>query len=278
VFAFSWFLDVVSPGWDALVDDDYETVMPLPHTGFLNHTVIRQPHWAGSLGIYSAGLLKSGTIESFLDAVPERFSSINMYLNKYNRLSGNEKFLKRWQKSYELDLINDYQKIRSRYSADVISKLEQSEKEKLTIIRGLQPNEIINLYISSTVKRPGMKKSKEDALRRIISSAIRFKMGELYGIYSATNTICGAGFFIWSHNKVYLLFRALTHVGMQANAQYYLIDQFIRQHAGKNTVLNLEYMKTRNEEHMCLGFGAKECLYPEIKINTLPWYLKLFYR
>ncbi|HYX09479.1 MAG TPA: hypothetical protein VE912_22300 [Bacteroidales bacterium] len=278
VFAFSWFLDIVSPDWGALVDEEYESVMPLPGRRFINYPVIRQPSWAASLGIYSVGLLKSGTIEAFIKSIPADYSTVNLYLNKYNRLNGSEAYLKRWKKSYELDLINDYQKIRSRYSSNTIAKLEQSEKAKLTIVRGLQPNEIINLYNRSNIKRPVLKKEKEASLRMIISSAIRFKMGELYGIYSANNTLCAAGFFIWSHNKVYLLFRALNYTGSQSKAQYFLIDQFIRQHAGKNTVLNLEYMKTRNEEHMCLGFGAKECLYPEIKINTLPWYIKVFHR
>ena len=29
VYAWSWYLDVVHPSWEALVEDDYETVMPL---------------------------------------------------------------------------------------------------------------------------------------------------------------------------------------------------------------------------------------------------------
>ena len=29
IYAYSWYLDIVHPGWDALVDDDYQAVMPL---------------------------------------------------------------------------------------------------------------------------------------------------------------------------------------------------------------------------------------------------------
>jgi hypothetical protein len=31
VYAYSWFLDVVSPNWDALILDDYTAVMPITH-------------------------------------------------------------------------------------------------------------------------------------------------------------------------------------------------------------------------------------------------------
>ena len=29
IYAYSWYLDIVHPGWDALVEDDYQSVMPL---------------------------------------------------------------------------------------------------------------------------------------------------------------------------------------------------------------------------------------------------------
>ena len=29
IYCWSWYLDVVHPGWEALVEDDYENVMPL---------------------------------------------------------------------------------------------------------------------------------------------------------------------------------------------------------------------------------------------------------
>ena len=29
VHVYSWYLDIVHPGWEALVDDDYQAVMPL---------------------------------------------------------------------------------------------------------------------------------------------------------------------------------------------------------------------------------------------------------
>ena len=29
-YAYSWYLDIMSPGWEALVDDDYDSVFPIP--------------------------------------------------------------------------------------------------------------------------------------------------------------------------------------------------------------------------------------------------------
>ncbi|MBK8882074.1 MAG: hypothetical protein IPN67_06690 [Bacteroidales bacterium] len=29
-YAYSWYLDNIAPGWEALVDDDYDSVFPIP--------------------------------------------------------------------------------------------------------------------------------------------------------------------------------------------------------------------------------------------------------
>jgi hypothetical protein len=29
-YGFSWYLDIMSPGWEALTDDDYDAVFPIP--------------------------------------------------------------------------------------------------------------------------------------------------------------------------------------------------------------------------------------------------------
>ena len=29
-YAYSWYLDIMAPGWEALVDDDYDSVFPVP--------------------------------------------------------------------------------------------------------------------------------------------------------------------------------------------------------------------------------------------------------
>ena len=43
VYVLSWFLDIVSPDWDALVYGDYEVVMPLTYRNKLGVKYLYQP-------------------------------------------------------------------------------------------------------------------------------------------------------------------------------------------------------------------------------------------
>ncbi|TAE87084.1 MAG: hypothetical protein EAY81_04625, partial [Bacteroidetes bacterium] len=81
IYAYSWYLDIVAPGWEALVLNDYEVVMPLPTTTkYLN--VIYQPFFAQQLGIFNTQNLKHFTVSDFIKAIPAKFKYINICLNE----------------------------------------------------------------------------------------------------------------------------------------------------------------------------------------------------
>ena len=42
-YAYSWYLDIMAPGWQALVDDDYDSVFPVPGYHSFWNTIYCQP-------------------------------------------------------------------------------------------------------------------------------------------------------------------------------------------------------------------------------------------
>jgi len=64
-YALSWWLDVVSPGWEALVKDDYEAVMPLPVKRRFGLRYLVQPRFCQQLGVFG-----QREIPDFLHAIP----------------------------------------------------------------------------------------------------------------------------------------------------------------------------------------------------------------
>ncbi|HEU4717664.1 MAG TPA: hypothetical protein VFU15_07515, partial [Bacteroidia bacterium] len=53
IYAYSWYLDVVSPGWEALADEKYETVMPLTWAKKMSVRYLRTPFFVQQLGVFS---------------------------------------------------------------------------------------------------------------------------------------------------------------------------------------------------------------------------------
>ena len=53
IYAFSWYLDIVTDNWAVLVLNDYEAVMPLPWKQKYFIKYVTQPLWTLQLGVFS---------------------------------------------------------------------------------------------------------------------------------------------------------------------------------------------------------------------------------
>ena len=62
--------------------------------------------------------------------------------------------------------------------------------------------------------------------------------------------------------------------GKVIGASHALIDAFIKDHAGQDLILDFEGSDIPNLAFFYNGFGATEEIYPALKINKLPWYVR----
>ncbi len=53
IYAYSWYLDLVSPEWEALIEDDYSIVFPLTQRNKNNINYLFQPVFTQQLGVFS---------------------------------------------------------------------------------------------------------------------------------------------------------------------------------------------------------------------------------
>ena len=64
-YAYSWYLDAVSPQWEALASNNYEFVMPLPVKRKFGVKYVIQPRWVQQLGVFSAQPITKEIVKSF---------------------------------------------------------------------------------------------------------------------------------------------------------------------------------------------------------------------
>ncbi|MEM9823186.1 MAG: hypothetical protein AAF985_19050, partial [Bacteroidota bacterium] len=68
VLGYKWYIDSIVKDWDALVEGDFETVLPLIEKKTLFQSKkLYQPSLLKGLGIYSVHLLSAGRIRKMLD-------------------------------------------------------------------------------------------------------------------------------------------------------------------------------------------------------------------
>ena len=82
VFAQSFYLNATSPGWSALVSDNYKSVMPVTANKKLGIKYILQPPFTPQLGIF--GLYNSSIENEFFSLLKEKYKYISIELNSSN--------------------------------------------------------------------------------------------------------------------------------------------------------------------------------------------------
>ncbi|MFO7658327.1 MAG: hypothetical protein R6W78_14810 [Bacteroidales bacterium] len=271
IYGYTWYLNTVCDNWDALIEGDYEAVMPLPTIRRFGLQGIQTPSFTGSLGIFSGKLLNSDKVETFFRSIPSRFVFIDLLINKFNRVSWGPSVVGQ-ETHFELDLVKPYSKITPGYSNTLKEKIAGAKKQKLTFFKGIPPGDLLDLIKKKSGKSDASRLSEEKikTLRMLISTSLRYKIGELTGVYNAYNNLVAAAFFIWSENNAVLLFCCSSADTVQEYVLFFLFDQFIQLHSNRFVTIIFDYSGSPGLKELYSHFGAIESRYQQIKKIRLP--------
>ncbi len=275
VYAWSWYLDMVSPGWNALVEGDYQAVMPLPSRKKWGIDYIFQPFFAQQLGVFSRQMLSPETTAMFLHAIPANIRYVDICLNIGNRLEPDVHIRTKPMLTHELDLIFDHASIKASYSKNTLRNIKRAEAQGVFVTPHGNPEDIIRLFRAHR-GRDLSSYSDYDylLLKHLIYAGLHRGMVSIYSAYSAQNSLCAGIVFIRSHNKFVFLFSGSDLLARENGAMFLLVDSFIRDHAGQELILDFEGSVEPNLARFYRGFGSKECVFLQVKINRLPFVIK----
>ncbi len=277
IYPYSFYLNQVSPSWDALVYGDYEAVMPLPGKTKYGIRYILQPPFVQQLGVFSSFPVDQQLMNAFLSAIPNDFRYIILNLNTFNPTTYNIKGATHRRKTYELDLIAPYEEIIKGYSSQTRKNIKKAQKEKVFVTPNADPLPVIETFRNNKGKQlASFTTSHYETLKHLIYSGIHRGDTKVYSAYNEQNTFCAGIIFFTSHKKTILVFSGSTAEARKNGAMSAIIDSFIRENTGKNITLDFEGSMEKNLARFYSGFGSKECVFLQIEINHFPLLLKPF--
>ena len=270
VYAYSWYLDIVSPGWDALIENDYESVFPLSNNRKFGINYIYQPYFAQQLGIFSRNLLTEVLVDRFLQAIPPQFHFIEIHLNTLNKVD-NSRYRCIQRINHELDLINSYEYIFANYDQNTRRNIKKAQQENLILRRKVDPDELITLFRENYGKKEvRLHYLHYDILRRLIDYCLKHTFSAITGAFLPDGTFCAGAFFLKDESRVIFQLAASNSKARENSAMFLLVDGFIRENAGQPFILDFEGSNDKNVARFYKGFGAKEIHYSQVTINRLP--------
>lgn len=266
IYAYTWYLDIVSPGWAALASSDYTYLFPLPVKKKYGVSYVVQPLFCQQLGLFSTRQISPEIVDRFIDSIPSNFRYVNINLNIHNKTNKHKSSVEK-KVTYMLDLLNYNDQLFRRYNQNTRRNIFKATAYD-TKAYHIDPEEFSRFY-----KRWGYMLDSRKDINTISQLAHTLKANQRANIYGAANnsmSLGGVALFAESHNTIYYLFGAAEPVSRVQGSLFFLLDTIIRNNAEQNKVLDFEGSTITSIANFFKGFGAKPCNFLTYHRNTLP--------
>ncbi|MBP1664428.1 MAG: hypothetical protein H6Q19_1568 [Bacteroidetes bacterium] len=254
-YASTWYLDMVSPEWEALVAGDYEYIMPLPVKKKFGIKYIVQPILTQQLGVFSEETIDSEIVNSFIRAIP--YFSYELNLNERNFTP--EAAI---MPNIIVDLNYPYEYLKSNFSVNTKRNIVKAESNQLHIDRSLKPDEFIRLYLETD---RNFKIIHADKIRNLICKGSENNLISICCVRTPENEVVSAVGLLKSGNRIIYLLPFSSVKGKTLSAMFFLINELIKEHAGTEKILDFEGSRIEGLNRFYKGFGGVERSYYLIK-------------
>lgn len=261
IYCWSWYLDVVHPDWEALVEDDYATVMPLAGNKKCGINYLFQPFFTQKFGVFGKNEVSEAKIEEFLNAIPEKFKFADFRLKGVKGVT---------HRNIELSLNREYSVLAENYHSNTKRNLAKAKKEGLKVIEDVEPSAIIKLFRQNRGKDIKHWGDKEyERLLELVETAKKHDACMVLGAQNIDNQIVAGAFFMMSHNKTVFLFSGSDESNKENHGLTFLLDYVIEKNSGTNTIIDFEGSDNDGLARFYKGFGGEEKYYTELRLNRL---------
>ena len=276
-YGYTWHLDAMAPGWNALVEGDYEAVMPLTERKKYNVTYLYQPYFTQQLGVFSKHLLSDDITLLFLkELMRYRFIEVQWHYNHQPVLQFGFDFKARL--THHLTLDKPYDEISKNYHYSLRKNVRQAQKKNLRIDANPDAEWMIeNFRLSKGKDVNELKDDDYNRLRNLIAATAARNCGNVYTVYNGEQKIASA-FMLHNRRFIIPLFSFANDEGRALNAMSLLFDRMIHDHAQTDMIFDFEGSEIPSINAFNLHFGAQPVTYWRLNRNALPWHVRMIKR
>lgn len=268
IYGYAACLDHMSRQWDALIYGDYDAVMPLTWKRKFGIYYLYQPAFTASLGIFGHNVSENVT-NAFIASIPSKFRLIEISLNHQN-ITKELPPSSIIRSNFVLDLNREYSFLYSNYRDNIKRNIKKAIQFECYLKKDIEVDEILRLSKLQMSAVSNIKILDYTNLRKLYQFLKDKGQAISYGVYTPKNELLASCIFFFSHNRAYYILVGNHPNGKVYGASHFLIDGFIKEHAGKNMLLDFEGSDISNLAFFYSSFGAVEETYPALRINKLP--------
>lgn len=278
-YALSHVLDVSSPGWEALVDDVNEAMMPLTWRRKFGFRYLFQPFGLQQLGVFSPRPINSGISSAFLAAVPKHFRLAEIAINQGMPAPQALGWASTEHPDSILDLSEGIDKVRANYSKGHERNVQKAGERLSSLAHPMDPRSFSDLFLRTTAERfKGIDAHGLHTMASLLKAGSDRGEVDIIGIRDEQGTWRAGVAFVHWQGRTILLKSASDDAGRSMNAMFHLVDVGLQHACAVSALMDFAGSEHQGTARFYEGFGAKPTVYLRLSKNNLPFWLKPFKR
>ena len=271
LYAHSFYLNAICDNWSGLIINDYDAVLPIPWRKKFGITYCYTPAFIQQLGLFGNTKILN---EEITHTIKKHFRFGDMMLNFENKISSTEEINS--LTNLIIDLSIGYDSIHANYKKDATLNIKKAEKENLHYSDSNEIEYIIQLYQSHYQDRTKHTTAKDYSNFAKLATELSKQQKCFARIAKNNEQIVAAVLLLSDDQRIYNIMNIVTDEGRNKEANYFLMNNIIKEFAGKNLLFDLEGSDLSGVKSFYEKFGATNQPYFHWHFNELPWYVKLF--
>lgn len=242
--------------WHALVDNDYEAVMPLPtrKKGVLKY--VYTPFFLPQMGIFSAYPVTDDTINRFFRETAKHYVLADMLLNNKNTVDGKQDF---HFVSYSISLQLAYNELYSKFHENTKRNIKAAQKQQSRVtVQEEKVADIIALFRNNRGQGEEVHFRDKDyaRLQRVSDYLLEHNLLDIYGVRTNDDRLAAGALFVKDGNRRWFWFSGRDNQLSNSKPMFLLLDAYIHDHAESDLYLDFNGSSNPNVARLYQGFGG----------------------
>jgi hypothetical protein len=268
VFAQSFYLNATCPNWDALIIGDYESVFPLTHKTKYGITYLPQPPFTSQLGAY--GFLSEEIELQFYTYILNHYKLIEIELNISNQLNVKNLIPKNtytinYNEGYSFNHNTKRNISKAINSGLHVTKVDFEEGFKLS-------KEYLNPFLKNNL---ALSLSTISVFEDLLNSANKQSKLYTFKVTDKENELKALGHFITNGKHAFYLKGTNFDKVDNSGSMHLLMSKVVDFFSDSTIIFDFGGGSQTGLANFYMGLGGKVMTYNFLKVNNLPWLIKL---
>lgn len=250
--------------WHALVENDYEAVMPLPtrKKGVLKY--VYTPFFLPQMGLFSEHEIIPQKVADFLYEISKHYVLADVLMNEKTKSGhGDHEFV-----SHSLSLNLAYNELYSQFHENTRRNIKAAQKQQVRVtVQEEKIADIIALFRTNKGSEEAVHFRENDyaRLQHVADYLLEHNLLEVYGVRTVQNELAAGALFVKDGKRRWFWFSGRDNQLSESKPMFLLLDTYIRDHSESDLYLDFNGSSNPNVARLYQGFDGKRYTIPFVR-------------